>query len=180
MKTRYLLAREKHWVRLRFQNFIWNNLVKSYKCQSVPVLTRRHPEASSCAQWTLQRYSPCNTQLRNSRLSLSGLLSILVKLTQSLRPKSLRSSSKFLCALLINSDKFSSNLRNADDIAQLKKICKDLENMNIEEEKKISENHVTIENLTMNLSLHQRTITGLVEDRKFLYSYHPNSFWISI
>ena len=93
-----------------------------------------------------------------------------------MRPKSLRSSSKFLFALLINSDKLSSNLRNADDIAQLKKICKDLENMNIEEEKKISENHVTIENLTMNLSLHQRTITGLVEDRKFLYSYHPNSF----
>lgn len=36
-----------------------------------------------------------------------------------------------------------------------------------EDEKHISELNVNVENLTMNVSLQHRTITGLVEDRKF-------------
>lgn len=42
---------------------------------------------------------------------------------------------------------------NADDIALLKKICKELESKSILDEEKISENHINVENLHMNVSL---------------------------
>ena len=57
--------------------------------------------------------------------------------------------------------------KNAEEIELLKRITKELENKSRDDEKKIGENYVNIENMQMNVSLQHRTITGLVEDRKY-------------
>jgi len=46
------------------------------------------------------------------------------------------------------------------------KMCKELENKSIDDEKRVSENHVNIENIQMNVSMQYRTTTNLIEDRK--------------
>lgn len=56
--------------------------------------------------------------------------------------------------------------KNAEEIERLKKICKDLESKSTEDERKVSDMNVNIENLTMNVSLNNRTVQGLLEDRK--------------
>ena len=57
---------------------------------------------------------------------------------------------------------------NADEIEKLKRMIQELIEKSQEEEKKISDNHVNIENINMNLSLNQRTVMGLVDDHKEL------------
>ena len=56
--------------------------------------------------------------------------------------------------------------KNAADIAHLMKMCKELENKSIDDEKRVSENNVNIENLQMNVSMQNRTSINLIEDRK--------------
>lgn len=56
--------------------------------------------------------------------------------------------------------------KNADEIALLKKMFADLDARGQEDSKRVSENNVNIENLNMNISLQNRTIQGLIEDRK--------------
>ena len=55
---------------------------------------------------------------------------------------------------------------NRDDIEQLKRIVKDLDAKSQEDENRVREMNVNIENLNMNVSLQHRTVLGLVEDRK--------------
>jgi len=57
---------------------------------------------------------------------------------------------------------------NAEEIEKLKRMVQELIEKSQEEEKKISDNHVNIENINMNLSLNQRTVMGLVDDHKEL------------
>ena len=57
---------------------------------------------------------------------------------------------------------------NADEIARLKMIAGELDTKSQEDEKKVSDLNVTVENLHMNVSLQHRTVIGLVEDRKLL------------
>lgn len=57
---------------------------------------------------------------------------------------------------------------NADEIAKLKKISNELDVRGQEDEKRVSELNVTVENLTMNVSMQHRTVIGLVEDHKEL------------
>ena len=59
---------------------------------------------------------------------------------------------------------------NADEIARLKMIASELDSKSQEDEKKVSDLNVTVENLHMNVSLQHRTVIGLVEDRKLLLS----------
>lgn len=63
--------------------------------------------------------------------------------------------------------------KNANEIEMLKKMCKELENKTIEDEQKISELHVDINNLSMNQKLHHRQAEDNHEDCKlhFLYSF---------
>ena len=61
---------------------------------------------------------------------------------------------------------------NADEIAKLKKISNELDVRGQEDEKRVSELNVTVENLTMNVSMQHRTIIGLVEDRKLPRQFH--------
>ena len=56
---------------------------------------------------------------------------------------------------------------NAEEIAKLKKMAKELEQKSINEESRVSEQGVTIENLHMNFSLFQRTTGDTLEDCKF-------------
>ena len=56
--------------------------------------------------------------------------------------------------------------KNADEIAHLKKMIKELEEKSSEDETKVSGMNVSIENLNMNVSMQHRTVLGLVEDRK--------------
>ena len=67
-------------------------------------------------------------------------------------------------------------LKNAEEIERLKKICKDLEAKSTEDERKVSDLNVNIENLTMNVSLNNRTVQGLLEDRK-LRCFGNNLGW---
>ena len=55
---------------------------------------------------------------------------------------------------------------NRDDIEQLKRIVKDLDAKSQEDENRVREMNVNVENLNMNVSLQHRTVLGLVEDRK--------------
>ncbi len=59
--------------------------------------------------------------------------------------------------------------KNAADIAHLLKMAKELENKSTEDEMKVSENNVTIENLTMNVAMQNRTVVNMMEDRKCLH-----------
>ena len=56
--------------------------------------------------------------------------------------------------------------KNAEDIALLKKMCAELDAKGQQEEKKVSDLNVNVENLHMNVSMQHRTVIGLVEDRK--------------
>ena len=58
--------------------------------------------------------------------------------------------------------------KNAADIAHLMRMAKELENKSTEDEMKVSENNVTIENLTMNVAMQNRTVVNMMEDRKCL------------
>ena len=49
-------------------------------------------------------------------------------------------------------------------------MCNELDIRGQEDEKRVSELNVTVENLNMNVSMNHRTILGHVEDRKLLYS----------
>ena len=53
----------------------------------------------------------------------------------------------------------------------LKKMSNELDIRGQEDEKRVSELNVTVENLNMNVSLQHRTVIGLVEDRKCRFSY---------
>ena len=55
---------------------------------------------------------------------------------------------------------------NRDEIEQLKRIVKDLDAKSQEDENRVREMNVNVENLNMNVSLQHRTVLGLVEDRK--------------
>lgn len=48
----------------------------------------------------------------------------------------------------------------------MKKMLNELDARGQSDEKRLSEMNVTIENLNMNVSLQNRTVMGLVEDRK--------------
>ena len=56
--------------------------------------------------------------------------------------------------------------KNAEEIALLKKMLHELDARGQSDEKRLSEMNVNIENLNMNVSLQNRTVLGLVEDRK--------------
>ena len=47
-------------------------------------------------------------------------------------------------------------------------MIRELEEKSLEEEKRVSANYVNIENLTMNMSMNHKTVTGLQEDCKYL------------
>lgn len=49
-------------------------------------------------------------------------------------------------------------------------MCNELDIRGQEDEKRVSELNVTVENLNMNVSMNHRTVLGHVEDRKLLYS----------
>ena len=55
---------------------------------------------------------------------------------------------------------------NKDEIAQLKRMIKDLDAKSQDDENRVREMNVNVENLNMNVSLQHRTVLGLVEDRK--------------
>lgn len=57
--------------------------------------------------------------------------------------------------------------KNAEDIALLKKIAKELEAKANFDENRIDDNSVRIENINMNMTLQHRTVMGCVEDRKY-------------
>ena len=57
--------------------------------------------------------------------------------------------------------------KNAEDIALLKKIAKELEAKANSDENRIDDNSVRIENINMNMTLQHRTVMGCVEDRKY-------------
>ena len=57
--------------------------------------------------------------------------------------------------------------KNADDIAMLKKIAKELEVKNVADENRVDDMNVRVENLNMNVTLQHRTVMGCVEDRKY-------------
>ena len=48
----------------------------------------------------------------------------------------------------------------------MKKMVQELNEKSQEDEKRVSEMNVNVENLNMNVSLQHRTVLGLVEDRK--------------
>ena len=50
----------------------------------------------------------------------------------------------------------------------MKKMVKELNEKSQEDEKRVSDMNVNVENLNMNVSLQHRTVLGLVEDRKSL------------
>lgn len=56
--------------------------------------------------------------------------------------------------------------KNADDIANLKRMVQELCEKSQEDEKRVSDMNVNVENLNMNVSMQHRTVLGLVEDRK--------------
>ena len=56
--------------------------------------------------------------------------------------------------------------KNADDIAQIQRMIKDLDSKSQDDENRVREMNVNVENLNMNVSLQHRTVIGLVEDRK--------------
>ena len=58
--------------------------------------------------------------------------------------------------------------KNAEEIANLKKMVQELNEKSQEDEKRVSDMNVTVENLNMNVSLQHRTVLGLVEDRKLI------------
>ena len=49
-------------------------------------------------------------------------------------------------------------------------MAKELEKKSTEDEMKVSDNNVTIENLTMNVAMQNRTVVNMMEDRKYTYS----------
>ena len=57
--------------------------------------------------------------------------------------------------------------KNTDDIARILAIVKDLEAKSQDDESRVREMNVNVENLNMNVSLQHRTVLGLVEDRKY-------------
>ena len=63
--------------------------------------------------------------------------------------------------------------KNTDDIAKILAIVKDLEAKSQDDESRVREMNVNVENLNMNVSLQHRTVLGLVEDRK----YSPVKFY---
>ena len=56
--------------------------------------------------------------------------------------------------------------KNADEIAMLKKISKELDDKSVADEKRTDDLNVRVENLHMNVTLQHRTVMGCVEDRK--------------
>ena len=46
-------------------------------------------------------------------------------------------------------------------------MVKDLEDKSIEDENRVRDMNVVVENLNMNVSLNQRTVIGNLEDRKY-------------
>jgi len=57
-------------------------------------------------------------------------------------------------------------------------MCDELNAKSTQEEKKVSEMNVTVENLHMNVSMQHRTVIGLVEDRKYNLISFQSSFLI--
>ena len=55
---------------------------------------------------------------------------------------------------------------NAKEIELLKKMVHELDVKSQEDEKRVSDMNVNIENLHMNVSFHNRTVQGQLEDRK--------------
>ena len=56
--------------------------------------------------------------------------------------------------------------KNADDIAHIQRMLKDLDCKSQDDENRVRDLNVNVENLNMNVSLQHRTVIGLVEDRK--------------
>ena len=50
-------------------------------------------------------------------------------------------------------------------------MIKDLDSKSQDDENRVREMNVNVENLNMNVSLQHRTVIGLVEDRKLLSSF---------
>jgi len=64
--------------------------------------------------------------------------------------------------------------KNADDIEELRRMIKELEMKSTEDENRVRDMNVTVENLTMNLSMNHRTVMGLQEDHKDLIDGHTS------
>jgi len=62
--------------------------------------------------------------------------------------------------------------KNAEEIARLKKVSNELDVRGQEDEKRVSELNVTVENLNMNVSMQHRTVIAQVEDRKSFIHIH--------
>ena len=56
--------------------------------------------------------------------------------------------------------------KNKEEIDNLKRMVKELNEKSQVDEKRVSEMNVNVENLNMNVSMQHRTVIGLVEDRK--------------
>ena len=59
--------------------------------------------------------------------------------------------------------------KNSDEIEKLKKICKELEQKTINNDNKISDMNVEMENLNMNIKLSMRELSDNLEDRKLQF-----------
>ena len=62
--------------------------------------------------------------------------------------------------------------KNAEEIALLKKIARELEQKSKHDEQRVSDMNVAIENLNMNVSLTNRNVANMLEDCKFLSQFH--------
>ena len=57
--------------------------------------------------------------------------------------------------------------KNAEEIALLKKITKELEQKSHHDEQRVSDLNVAIENLNMNVSMNNRNVANMLEDCKY-------------
>ena len=64
--------------------------------------------------------------------------------------------------------------KNTEDIALMKKMISELEKKSLIDEKRVNDLNVTVENVSMNLSIQHRTVINLIEDRKS--TPHQNRF----
>ena len=64
--------------------------------------------------------------------------------------------------------------KNTEDIALMKKMISELEKKSLIDEKRVNDLNVTVENVSMNLSMQHRTVINLIEDRKS--TLHQNCF----
>ena len=140
-----------------------------------PSLARPNSCPNSTVPSIWRQSSLCSTALTDLREFYLGLSSILdlsramsMSWTQKWFPNLCRSTSKcpINCLTVLLCRNKDGVAKNAEDIALLKKMCHELEQKTIEDEKLISELNINVTNLSMNEKLHYREACDNYEDRK--------------